>query len=211
MSVLNVLVRRYRNLRNPANLKTVLGGFLALIAYFGVLMMDPAVYGLPNLTAVEVRVVAIFLTAAILWLSEAIPTWCTSVLIIVVMLLTVSDSSLWFMKVATAKDPIEIQQQYGLGIDYKAIMATFADPVVMLFMGGFVLAIAVEKVGLDVFMAKALLKPFGSRPSSVLAGFILVTALFSAFISNTATAAMMPARAILRSPWPSHVALISVV
>lgn len=191
MSVLNVLVRRYRNLRNPANLKTVLGGFLALIAYFGVLMMDPAVYGLPNLTAVEVRVVAIFLTAAILWLSEAIPTWCTSVLIIVVMLLTVSDSSLWFMKVATAKDPIEIQQQYGLGIDYKAIMATFADPVVMLFMGGFVLAIAVEKVGLDVFMAKALLKPFGSRPSSVLAGFILVTALFSAFISNTATAAMM--------------------
>ena len=30
MSVLNVLVRRYRNLRNPANLKTVLGGFLAL-------------------------------------------------------------------------------------------------------------------------------------------------------------------------------------
>ena len=191
MSVLNVLVRRYRNLRNPANLKTVLGGFLALIAYFGVLFMDPAVYGLPNLTAVEVRVVAIFLTAAILWLSEAIPTWCTSVLIIVVMLLTVSDSSLWFMKVATAKDPIEIQQQYGLGIDYKAIMATFADPVVMLFMGGFVLAIAVEKVGLDVFMAKALLKPFGSRPSSVLAGFILVTALFSAFISNTATAAMM--------------------
>ena len=76
------------NLRNPANLKTVLGGFLALIAYFGVLFMDPAVYGLPNLTAVEVRVVAIFLTAAILWLSEAIPTWCTSVLIIVVMLLT---------------------------------------------------------------------------------------------------------------------------
>ena len=67
MSVLNVLVRRYRNLRNPANLKTVLGGFLALIAYFGVLFMDPAVYGLPNLTAVEVRVVAIFLTAAILW------------------------------------------------------------------------------------------------------------------------------------------------
>lgn len=191
MSVLNVLVRRYRNLRNPANLKTVIGGLLALIAYFGVLFLDPTVYGLPNLTAVEIRVVAIFLTAAILWLSEAIPTWCTSVLIIVVMLLTVSDSSIWFMKVATAKDPIEVQQEFGLGIDYKAIMATFADPVVMLFMGGFVLAIAVEKVGLDVFMAKALLTPFGSRPASVLAGFILVTALFSAFISNTATAAMM--------------------
>lgn len=192
MSLLNnVLVRRYRDFRNPSNVKTVIGSLLALIAYFGVLFLDPAVYGLPNLTAVEIRVVAIFLTAAILWISEAIPTWCTSVLIIVVMLLTCSDSALWCFDVATAKDPIEVQQKLGLGIDYKAIMATFADPVVMLFMGGFVLAIGVEKVGLDVFMAKALLKPFGTRPASVLAGFILITALFSAFISNTATAAMM--------------------
>ena len=192
MSLLNnVLVRRYRNLHDPSNLRTVVGTLLALIAYFGILFLDPAVYGLPQLTAVEVRVVAIFITAAILWISEAIPTWCTSVLIIVVMLLTCSDSSIWFFKVATEKDPLEVQQALGLGISYKSIMATFADPVVMLFMGGFVLAIGVEKVGLDVAMAKALLKPFGTRPAAVLAGFILVTALFSAFISNTATAAMM--------------------
>lgn len=187
----NVLVRRYRDFRNPSNVKTVIGSLVALIAYFGVLFLDSAVYGLPNLTAVEVRVVAIFLTAAILWISEAIPTWCTSVLIIVVMLLTCSDSALWCFEVATAKDPIEVQQTLGLGIDYKAIMATFADPVVMLFMGGFVLAIGVEKVGLDVFLGKTLLALFGNRPASVLAGFILITALFSAFISNTATAAMM--------------------
>ena len=187
----NVLVRRYRNFRNPSNVKTVIGSIVALIAYFGALFIDPATYGLPGLTAVEVRVIAIFLAAAILWISEAIPTWCTSVLIIVVMLLTCSDSSLWLFKVATEKDPLEVQQLLGLGISYKSIMATFADPVVMLFMGGFVLAIGVEKVGLDVFMAKALLKPFGTRPAAVLAGFILVTALFSAFISNTATAAMM--------------------
>lgn len=192
MSLLNnVLVRRYRDFRNPSNVKTVIGSLFALIAYFGVLFLDPAAYGLPNLTAVEVRVVAIFLTAAILWISEAIPTWCTSVLIIVVMLLTCSDSALWCFEVATAKDPIEVQQTLGLGIDYKAIMATFADPVVMLFMGGFVLAIGVEKVGLDVFLGKTLLALFGNRPASVLAGFILITALFSAFISNTATAAMM--------------------
>lgn len=186
----NVLVRRYRDFRKPSNVKTVIGSLLALFAYFGVLFLDPAVYGLPNLTLIETRIVAIFLTAAILWISEAIPTWCTSVLIIVVMLLTVSDSSLWlFANDPHATDPNAMA--LGTPISYKSIMATFADPVVMLFMGGFVLAIGVEKVGLDVFMAKVLLFPFGTRPAFVLLGFILVTALFSAFISNTATAAMM--------------------
>lgn len=186
----NVLVRRYKNFRNPSNAKTVIGGLLSLIAYFGILALDPAVYGLPQLSLIEQRMVAIFVTAAILWLSEAIPTWCTSVLIIVVMLLTVSDSSLWlFANDPSATDPSAVA--LGTQISYKSIMACFADPIIMLFMGGFVLAIGVEKVGLDVAMAKMLLKPFGKKPAMVLLGFILITALFSAFISNTATAAMM--------------------
>ena len=186
----NVLVRRYKNFRNPSNAKTVIGSLLALIAYFGILFMDPAVYGLPQISLIEQRMVAIFLTAAILWLSEAIPTWCTSVLIIVVMLLTVSDSSLWmFANDPSLTDPTATA--LGTPISYKSIMACFADPVIMLFMGGFVLAIGVEKVGLDVAMAKMMLKPFGKKPAFVLLGFILITALFSAFISNTATAAMM--------------------
>ena len=186
----SVLVRRYKNFRNPSNVKTVIGSLLSLFLYFGIIAMPSSWYGLPGLTLVEQRMVAIFVTAAILWISEAIPTWCTSVLIVVVMLLTVSDSSLWFF----ANDPSLTDPNatpLGKLIDYKAIMACFADPVVMLFLGGFVLAIGVEKVGLDVAMAKVLLYPFGTRPGMVLAGFILVTALFSAFISNTATAAMM--------------------
>lgn len=181
----NVVFRRYRNLRNAGNVKIILGNLFALCAYFGILFMDPAVYGLPGITLVEQRMVAIFVTAAILWLTESIPTWCTSVLIIVVMLLTVSDSALWCFNVDTPEAPL------GQLISYKSIMACFADPVIMLFMGGFVLAIGVEKVGLDVVMARTLLAPFGTHPAAVLAGFILVTALFSAFISNTATAAMM--------------------
>ncbi len=186
----SVLVRRYKNFRNPSNVKTVVGSILALIAYFGILVMDPAVYGLPQISLIEQRMVAIFVTAAILWLSEAIPTWCTSVLIIVVMLLTVSDSSLWmFANDPSLTDPSATA--LGTPISYKSIMACFADPIIMLFMGGFVLAIGVEKVGLDVAMAKMMLKPFGKRPAFVLLGFILITALFSAFISNTATAAMM--------------------
>lgn len=61
----------------------------------------------------------------------------------------------------------------------------------MLFIGGFILAIAATKSGLDVKLARVLLKPFGTRSESVLLGFLLVTGLFSMFLSNTATAAMM--------------------
>ena len=73
----------------------------------------------------------------------------------------------------------------------KSIMAAFADPTVMLFMGGFVLAIAATKYKLDATLARSILKPFGTKPKFVLLGFLLVTALLSMFMSNTATAAMM--------------------
>jgi sodium-dependent dicarboxylate transporter 2/3/5 len=70
-------------------------------------------------------------------------------------------------------------------------MACFADPVIMLFIGGFILAIAATKTGLDAQLAKVLLKPFGRKSDNVLLGFLLITGLFSMFVSNTATAAMM--------------------
>ena len=70
-------------------------------------------------------------------------------------------------------------------------MAPFADPVIMLFIGGFILAIAAGKTGIDAHLAKVLLKPFGSKSENVLLGFLLITGLFSMFVSNTATAAMM--------------------
>ena len=79
----------------------------------------------------------------------------------------------------------------GTYVDYKSIMAAFADPVIMLFLGGFVLAIAASKVGLDVTLAKVLLKPFGKNPKMVLLGFLFIIGIFSMFMSNTATAAMM--------------------
>ena len=76
-------------------------------------------------------------------------------------------------------------------VSNTAILHCFADPTIMLFIGGFIIAIAATKSGLDVKLAKVMLAPFGTRSESVLLGFLLVTALFSMFISNTATAAMM--------------------
>lgn len=82
-------------------------------------------------------------------------------------------------------------QPVGGLLAYKDIMATFADPVIMLFIGGFILAIAATKTGLDAQLARVLIKPFGTRSEMVLLGFILITGIFSMFVSNTATAAMM--------------------
>lgn len=76
-------------------------------------------------------------------------------------------------------------------VDYRLLMASFADPVIMLFLGGFVLAISASKVGLDIFLARVMLKPFGTKPKYVLLGFLIVIGMLSMFMSNTATAAMM--------------------
>ena len=117
-----------------------------------------------------------------MWIMEVVPSWATSVAIIGLMLVFTSDSGIKWMC-----NPDEV----GMLLSYKAIMATFADPVIMLFIGGFILAIAATKTGLDAQLAKVMLKPFGNKSENVLLGFLLITGLFSMFVSNTATAAMM--------------------
>lgn len=138
-------------------------------------------FGIEALTVVQQRVIALFIFAALMWMFEIIPNWTTSLLVIVLSLLTVSNKGLGFLC-----DP-----KLGQLVNYKDLMASFADPIVMLFLGGFVLAIMAEKYGLDVTMARVLLKPFGTKPKMVLLGFLIIIAIFSMFMSNTATAAMM--------------------
>jgi len=140
-------------------------------------------YNINGLTVVEQRVIALFLFAAIMWITEAIPIWATSVLTIVMMLLSVSDSSFVFLRYPT--------EDFGVLIKAKTLMATFADPIVMLFLGGFFLAMGAEKCGLDKNLAGILFKPFGTKSANVLLGLMFVTAVFSMFMSNTATTAMM--------------------
>ena len=138
-------------------------------------------YGIEGLDLVQQRMIAIFVFAALMWMFEIIPNWTTSLLVIVIMLLTVSNKGLDFM----------CKPEFGNLIDYKSIMASFADPVVMLFMGGFVLAIIASKYGMDAVIAKGLLGIFGKKPKMVLLGFLIIISVFSMFMSNTATAAMM--------------------
>ncbi len=138
-------------------------------------------FGIANLTVVQQRVIAIFAFATLMWLLEVVPAWATSVGIMGLLLVFCSDSALL---------PFQ-GEDAGELLKYKDIMASFADPVIMLFIGGFILAIAATKTGLDAQLARLLLKPFGTNSNTVLLGFILITGIFSMFVSNTATAAMM--------------------
>ena len=104
-------------------------------------------FGIIGLTATMQRTIAIFAFAALMWIFEIVPNWVTSLIVIVVSLLTISTKSLKFL------------MDTGDGsvfVPFKIIMASFADPIVMLFMGGFVLAIVASKYGMDVTMARIL-------------------------------------------------------
>ncbi len=74
---------------------------------------------------------------------------------------------------------------------YTDYLGTLANPIIILFLGGFMLAGASVKYNLDKNLTRYLLSPFGSKPRFIILGLMLVTAALSAFMSNTATAAMM--------------------
>ena len=174
---------RQKNRLNPGILKKKSIGLIFVAIIFIILWCLPTEsFGMEGLTQVQQRIIAVFVYATLMWVMELVPAWATSVSIMVLLLLLTSDSGFkWICDPATA----------GQLLSYKQVMASFADPVVMLFIGGFVLAIATTKTGLDVHLARVLLTPFGKKSENILLGFMLVTALFSMFISNTATAAMM--------------------
>ena len=100
------------------------------------------------------------------WITEAIPIPITAMLPLVL-----------FPVLGVAKMS-EVAQPYG-------------DPVVFLFMGGFILALGLEKYNLHQRIALNLIKLTGTSGNGIILGFMLATALISMWISNTATAIMM--------------------
>ncbi|MGF1713963.1 SLC13 family permease [Photobacterium chitinilyticum] len=150
-----------------------------------ILILPASAFPVEGLTVIQQRVIAIFLLAALCWVLEPIPIYATSVVIIVLELLLLSNKGLYLFRAG------EGQAYFGELLTYSDIMATFASPIIMLFLGGFFLAMAATKYRLDVNLARVLLKPFGTQPKYVMFGLMLITAIFSMFMSNTATTAMM--------------------
>lgn len=123
-----------------------------------------------SFTKIQNYVLFLLFFAIGLWVTEAIPPFSVSILIVGFLVLVMGRSE--------AHDAIQYLQ-------------TWSDSVIWLFLGGFFLAEAMKKTKLDLMLLKAVLPKFGNRPAYVLWGLMLVTALMSMLMSNTATTAMM--------------------
>ncbi len=90
----------------------------------------------------------------------------------------------------TALLPIALFPVFGISSIQQAT-APYASHIIFLLLGGFLIATAIQRWGLDKRIALGILSRVGSSPARIVGGFMLATAFLSAFISNTATTAMM--------------------
>lgn len=122
------------------------------------------------------RMLFIFLLAAGLWVTETIQPYATAILAVGLQVLMLGR-------------PGGVLDMAPGG--YTVFLEPIASPVIVLFFGGFILALGAGKYRLDRAIARLILGLVGRKPSRVLMGVIGVTAVFSMWMSNTATAAMM--------------------
>jgi sodium-dependent dicarboxylate transporter 2/3/5 len=139
---------------------------------FGLLALIPAPDGMPP---AALKVAAVTALMATFWITEAIPI------------------------AATALIPIALFPLLGV-LPTSEVTAAYANHLIYLFMGGFLIAVAIQKWQLHRRMALHTLRVVGGTPRRIVLGFMLATAFLSAWISNTAAAMMMVtiAMALLR-------------
>src|SRR3989344_139922 len=151
------------------------GSFIAGIGAF--LSAGAVYYFLPADCAEPARrMAAIFVIAALFWALEIIPLFATSIGIVLLQIFLLAGDH-----------GIPELGKYG----YRVFFNPFASPIIMLFLGGFVLAQGFQRYNIDKNIAMRLLRLFGTRPYPFLLGLMIATAFLSMWISNTATAALM--------------------
>ena len=90
----------------------------------------------------------------------------------------------------TALIPLTIFPLLGI-TDMKTVAASYGSPIIFLFFGGFVMALALEKVQLHKRIALKIVNFTGTSPDRIILGFMIATAFLSMWISNTATTVVM--------------------
>ncbi|OFS74769.1 transporter [Trueperella sp. HMSC08B05] len=149
----------------------------------------PFVVDIPNLEPLGERMLAIFLLAIIFWITEPIPLTATAVLVILLEVLFVAKGGVFTPSLdPSSPDAATIADQL---LPSSAYFAALANPVIILFLGGFMIAHGAEKYGLDRNLASVMLRPFPDSARATTAGLMLITAILSMFMSNTATTATM--------------------
>jgi len=139
------------------------GGLIVGLIAFVLVLLLPAPDGL---SPAAWRTAAVVVLMAIWWTTEAIPIAATAMLPLVL-----------FPVLSVLKMP--------------ETAARYANDIVFLSMGGFLIAVAMERSGLHRRMALAIVARVGTRPRRLVLGFMLASAFLSMWISNTATTAMM--------------------
>ena len=123
----------------------------------------------------------ILVAAALLWSTEAIPLFATSLMIIGAQIILLGNPGNWGF----------INNNSIPEIPYSEFLSPISDPIIILFLGGFILARVGVKAKVDVYLSAVLLRIFGLSAQRTLLGVICITTLFGMWISNTATTAMM--------------------
>ena len=137
------------------------GAWLALAVGIAILFLDLD----PERPAVT-RTAAVAAVMAILWITEAVPLAVTALL------------------------PVVLFPALGV-MNGNAVSSQYFNHIIFLFIGGFLVALAMQRWGLHRRIALRILLLFGNRPAGILLGFMIATAFLSMWISNTATAMMM--------------------
>lgn len=152
---------------------------LSIILAFGLtyLLVNPA------LDKAQIYVLFLLFLSIGLWVTEAVPPFTVGLFII------------GFLVFGLGNVYSEIDPETAPKMVQKYVQ-TWSNSVIWLMLGGFFMAEAMQKVGLDKSLFKLAISKFGTKPRYVLLGIMLVTAVFSMIMSNTATTAMMIAAVI---------------
>jgi sodium-dependent dicarboxylate transporter 2/3/5 len=172
-------------------LRPRIGLWLGPLAFLGILLfldLDPQ-------NPAATRMVAIVALMAIWWITEAIPLAATALLPIVLFPLM----GIMRGRELPAANKIDLSTASFNGdfsaadfdIIFPNVANQYMDWIILLFMGGFIIAIAVEKWSLHKRIALHILKVIGGQPHRLVLGFMVATGFLSMWLSNTATALMM--------------------
>ncbi len=150
----------------------------SFITFFLSLVIALAIAYIPTYTLSDAGVTTLFilLFAAGLWISEAIPAFAVSLLVISLEIVLLGFSDFDFASGSK---------------EWEYYLSPWSSPLIFLFLAGFIMASAASKTKLDLWLAKRVLFFVGGRPKNIVTGLIAITFVLSMFISNTATAAMM--------------------
>lgn len=137
-------------------------GFIAGPLLFLLLTVTPIAFFEPNIQ----KVIAVAIWMVIWWITEAVAIPVTALL------------------------PLAIFPMADVA-SIKEVASNYANPIIFLFLGGFILALALEKVNLHRRIALNIIKLTGTNANGVIFGFMVATALMSMWISNTASTVVM--------------------